>query len=188
MKKRRVLFAALGLIAALLLLLVFVPKVPFSGSGAPKEAPEQSSALGAHELLMEHIATLFGGYPDYFGGDYVQDSVLHIQVTDLSGSGAKKIRNLLKGYEACIVLEEVEYSYNDLFDLGESAAEEINAAFSSYVVTSYGVDVKRNVCLITLASEDVLNTMLENGTLPSLAGAGGREVIQYEVAGPLLLD
>ena len=64
----------------------------------------QSGAVEANEALMQYF--LANGttldYPDYFGGCYIEDNILHIRLISPADEEKSKLKEALAGYENVI--------------------------------------------------------------------------------------
>lgn len=74
----------------------------------------QAQAVKADDVLMRHFAN--GGalvYPDYFGGCYIKDNVLHIRLASPTEEELSEIKLLLSAYESVVAYEYCEFSRAD---------------------------------------------------------------------------
>jgi len=122
----------------------------------------QQNALNANLLLMESIGTDYSQYPDCYGGVYIKDDILHILVADSSGKTVAWIDGVLREYSDWITIDEVEYSYNYLYNLAETSAEAMCSITKPYDITGYYVDIVNNVGVITVANGDIAAILERN--------------------------
>lgn len=126
----------------------------------PEGALEQQAAVDAYDVLMSspgfNDSILNPSYPDDFGGYFIgEDDRLHVQYV---GDNQEKYAALFPSLEA-VVLEQVDYSYNELQELADFAFSESESAIESYVDTvanQAAVGVKFDADIKTITGQDIL--------------------------------
>ena len=98
-------------------------------------------------MMMSYFMTTVDGYddriyPDNYAGAYIDGSILVIQLTDISDYGTALYRRLL-GENAPIRFKQVQYSWNQLTEIGEQFLDTISD--SDILVVFSGVSTKGNV-------------------------------------------
>ena len=119
----------------------------------------QEKALDAYQLLwdsFEKDENCQPIYPDEYGGEYIEDDKLVIQLTENTTENQQKYRELC-GNSDKVVFEEVEYSLNYLNSLDSEAKK----LYEKYKVTSVGVDRKNNRYFIHVEKEDLDKVIAE---------------------------
>lgn len=101
----------------------------------------QENALKANEILMANIVGENLQYPDYYGGVYIEDNILHIQLAGASSETSTWISQLLSEYSDWVTIENVDHSYNDLYSLAETSAYSLCNETNDYEITGFYVDI-----------------------------------------------
>ena len=121
---------------------------------AERAMSRQEEALDAYQLLWDSFEkdTESGQpiYPDEYGGEYIDDDKLVIQLTENTPENQAKYRELC-GNSDKVVFEKVTYSLNYLNSL-ESQAELLSKDFA---VTGYGVKRQENKFMIAVEQQDL---------------------------------
>ncbi len=120
----------------------------------------QEKALDAYQLLwdsFEKDENCQPIYPDEYGGEYIEDDKLVIQLTENTTENQQKYRELC-GNSDKVIFEEVEYSLNYLNSLDSEAKK----LYENYKVTSFGVDRKNNRYFIHVEKEDLDKVIAEH--------------------------
>ncbi len=155
---------------------------------------EQEGAVRAHRLLISSFdwdeENNDYDYPDHYGGDYISDNVLMIQLVNPTEADYAYYTELLEDYEEHIDFEEVNYSYNFLQAASEDAFEELNDELE---ITGYGVRMSQNSVIlyvepnsltVTASIQDEAGTNTDNLDLPEYiqiqeSETGNTEVTLY---------
>ncbi|MGI6545581.1 MAG: S1 family peptidase [Fastidiosipilaceae bacterium] len=129
----------------------------------PVGGDSQNEALEAYDILMSSPgfddSTGNESYPSDFGGYYIgSDNLLHVQFV---GNMRDKYEAIFKESSLNVVLEEVEYSYNDLDKIAETIFENDKNVLEAYV------DTQNNQAAIGLPREfpTINNELLANNLL-----------------------
>ena len=121
---------------------------------AERAMSRQEEALDAYQLLWDSFEkdTESGQpiYPDEYGGEYIDDDKLVIQLTENTPENQAKYRELC-GNSDKVVFEKVTYSLNYLGSL-ESQAELLSKDFA---VNGYGVKRSENKFIIEVEKQDL---------------------------------
>jgi len=110
----------------------------------------QAGAVEAYNVMLESFLdeAYIPVYPDNYAGAYVERETLVIQLTDVSDTVTAFYTKLLEEY-APIAFEMVEFSYNELKNIGERFIDIYDVPH-----ISRGVDTKANNYLIELDRND----------------------------------
>ena len=153
MKKFKRLTAAILCMCVVALCMGFTRQMDPQELAALRAMERQEQALEAYQLLWDSFEkdpeSLQPLYPDEYGGEYIDDDKLVLQLTSCTPELMEKYRALCGNSEK-VVFEEVQYSYNYLQSF-DSVAEELA---QDYDVTKYGVRVKENQFVIGINPKD----------------------------------
>ena len=119
----------------------------------------QEGAVCAHRLLISSLdwdeEKNDYDYPDHYGGDYISDNVLIIQLVNPTEADYAYYTELLEDYEEYVDFEEVDYSYNFLQAASEDAFEELNDELE---ITGYGVRMSQNSVVLYVEPDSLAAT------------------------------
>ncbi len=159
MKKAKRMAAVVLCLCVVALCMGFTQQRDAGELAAERAMSRQEEALDAYQLLWDSFEkepeSLQPYYPDEYGGEYIDDDKLVIQLTENTPENQAKYRELC-GNSDKVVFEKVTYSLNYLNSL-ESVAEEM---LEDYAVTSYGVDRKENQFAISVEASDLEEAQL----------------------------
>jgi len=127
----------------------------------------QGPAIAAYNLIMQEFVVIeYDGiwfeFPDDYGGAFIYDNKLIVQLTDLSEDNVSLYLDLAKD-EAVVEFTQVVFSLNELYNYGELFLEVLEEVGMS--VASYGIDTFNNKFNITLYDNNYLNISLFNRIL-----------------------
>lgn len=119
----------------------------------------QEGAVRAHRLLISSFdwneEKNDYDYPNHYGGDYISDNVLMIQLVNPTEADYAYYTELLEDYEGHFDFEEVDYSYNFLQAASEDTFEELNDELE---ITGYGVRMSQNSVILHVESDSLAAT------------------------------
>lgn len=89
-----------------------------------EEVNPQQAACDAHQLLLSTFEEAEYGfiYPDEYGGDYIEDNILHICLTEYNSDIISRYKEILGDVEY-VVYEAADYSLNELIYSKDDAME-----------------------------------------------------------------
>ena len=165
-KKKRM-KAVLGIAACLAFFIIVLSLIIYMKTSAGKkvnaglldehglDSVEGEKMLEFQKDAMDANETLYNSfdwdetyvYPDDFAGTYIKYNSLYVLVTD--AASIEKYNVVLNGYK-CVKYEIVKHSYNELYKLVEEAFNELK---DIYDITSYYVDIRRNIAVLTVTKE-----------------------------------
>ncbi len=154
MKKAKRMVAVVLCLCVVALCMGFTQQRDAGELAAERAMSRQEEALDAYQLLWDSFEkdTESGQpiYPDEYGGEYIDDDKLVIQLTENTPENQAKYRELC-GNSDKVVFEKVTYSLNYLNSL-ESQAELLSKDFA---VTGYGVKRQENKFMIAVEQQDL---------------------------------
>ena len=154
MKKAKRMVAVILCLCVVALCMGFTQQRDAGELAAERAMSRQEEALDAYQLLWDSFEkdTESGQpiYPDEYGGEYIDDDKLVIQLTENTPENQAKYRELC-GNSDKVVFEKVTYSLNYLNSL-ESQAELLSKDFA---VTGYGVKRQENKFMIAVEQQDL---------------------------------
>lgn len=154
MKKAKRMAAVVLCLCVVALCMGFTQQRDAGELAAERAMSRQEEALDAYQLLWDSFEkepeSLQPYYPDEYGGEYIDDDKLVIQLTENTPENQAKYRELC-GNSDKVVFEKVTYSLNYLNSL-ESQAELLSKDFA---VTSYGVKRRENKFMIAVEQQDL---------------------------------
>ena len=124
----------------------------------------QNEALSAYDVLMssEGFSVASEGndkYPDDFGGYFIgADDLLHVQVLD---TAVQKYSHVFDD-DAAVIIEAVDYSYNQLLEIIGSIRDSYDSIIESYV------NVYENTAYVGVAENSVLRKLDHSKIINSL--------------------
>lgn len=88
---------------------------------------EQQYAAAANEALMHYFRNngYVTDYPDYYGGRYIADGVLHIRLCSPPEEILSELKTVLSVYSPVVVYESCEYSYMKTKEYADTLANEM---------------------------------------------------------------
>ena len=108
-------------------------------------AEAQKDAVAAHEVLYSSFLSdnsVLENFPENYGGDYIEDNLLHICIVDLPTQDLTPYKTLLADYLDIVVFEDVKHSLELLLNSSYEIASSLNQEGISIV--SYGVSESNN--------------------------------------------
>ena len=150
------------LIAVLLSMVMLFCSIPgVSANAAEREIAvdeliaAQKQAVEANEILMQYFIAEGWGleYPDYFGGSYIDDNILHIILVEPTVEEFKTMDAILSDYKNAIIFEYGNYSQANLQDYADSAVAELKK--QGIEVTHWYVEVETGNIIIGVVSDDI---------------------------------
>ncbi|MFQ9871481.1 MAG: hypothetical protein ACLRVT_00080 [Oscillospiraceae bacterium] len=154
MKKAKRMAAVVLCLCVVALCMGFTQQRDAGELAAERAMSRQEEALDAYQLLWDSFEkepeSLQPYYPDEYGGEYIDDDKLVIQLTENTPENQAKYRELC-GNSDKVVFEKVTYSLNYLNSL-ESQAELLSKDFA---VTGYGVKRQENKFMIAVEQQDL---------------------------------
>ena len=154
MKKAKRMAAVILCLCVVALCMGFTQQRDAGELAAERAMSRQEEALDAYQLLWDSFEkepeSLQPYYPDEYGGEYIDDDKLVIQLTENTPENQAKYRELC-GNSDKVVFEKVTYSLNYLNSL-ESQAELLSKDFA---VTGYGVKRQENKFMIAVEQQDL---------------------------------
>lgn len=115
----------------------------------------QKEAVEANEVLMQYFFEegWVIEYPDYFGGCYIEDNILHIILVEPTTEETRILDALLSDYKDVTAIEYGSYSQASLQDYADNAATELKE--QGLGVTHWYVDVETGNVIIGVISDDM---------------------------------
>lgn len=120
------------------------------------ESEEQREAVAAHEVLYNSFlveGSVEENFPDNYGGDYIKDGILHINIVDLPAQDITYYYKLLADYLDYIRFEDVDYSLASLLNASETISDALMD--DGIQVTSYSVMEPTNSVRVGVSSDSV---------------------------------
>lgn len=116
---------------------------------------DQAYAVAASDALVHYFRNngYVTGYPDYYGGCYIADNVLHIRLCSPLEETMSELKMVLSVYSPVVVYESCEFSYMKSKEYADTIAMEM--IDKGFAVTSYCVDQKTGNIKISVLAEDV---------------------------------
>ena len=154
----------LRVIAILIVAILLLCSIPGVGAEKNKTSNEevlveqlvlaQEKAVAANEALMQYFYDngYVTTYPDFFGGCYISENVLHIRLTSSTEETMAVLHDVLAGYEDAVVYEDCSCSQAELQKYADGSAKEIQK--QGYDVTYWYVDSINNKIVIGVLAED----------------------------------
>lgn len=182
MNKKQFKFQLLAAYLAVIMLFSAVPSV-----SAADETPTideliagQAQAVAANEVLMQYF--LDNGwvfeYPEYFGGCYIADNILHIRLIASENQEINALYSLLGSYQEVVVYEYGQYSQTDLQEYADATAIELRE--QGCEVTHWYVDSITGNIVIGVMSDDVglANVLIEEQQTYALGNTAPEIIIE----------
>lgn len=115
----------------------------------------QKQAVEANEILMQYFFAegWVLEYPDYFGGCYIEDNILHIILVEPTTEELKILDAILSDYQNAIIFEYGSYSQASIQDYADSTAAELKE--QGLRVTHWYVEVESGNVIIGVVSDDI---------------------------------
>lgn len=115
----------------------------------------QKQAVEANEVLMQYFFAegWVLEYPDYFGGCYIEDNVLHIILVDPTTEELEELDEILSDYENAISFESGSYSQASIQDYADSTAAELKK--QGLEVTHWYVEIETGDIIIGVVNSDI---------------------------------
>ena len=115
----------------------------------------QKQAVEANEVLMQYFFAegWVLEYPDYFGGCYIEDNVLHIILVDPTTEELEELDEILSDYENAISFESGSYSQASTQDYADSTAAELKK--QGLEVTHWYVEIETGDIIIGVVNSDI---------------------------------
>ena len=115
----------------------------------------QKQAVEANEILMQYFFAegWVLEYPDYFGGCYIEDNILHIILVEPTTEELKNLDAILSDYENAIIFEYGSCSQASIQDYADSTAAELKEL--GLRVTHWYVEVETGNVIIGVVSNDI---------------------------------
>ncbi len=168
MKKRNKFVAAMLTIVLLVLLIIPAAAQEPEMGIAPDIAAlmkAQECAVAAHRTLISSFdwdeARNDYAYPDNYGGDYISENTLVIQLVNPTEEDYAYYTGLLEDYVDHIAFEEVDYSYNFLQSASEDTFEDLSDELE---ITGYGVRMSQNSVVLYVKSNAMATGLSEQNT------------------------
>jgi len=114
----------------------------------------QSEALDAYSTLYD--AFLSGGadtYPENYGGAYIEDNILHINIVELEQQNLSAYQTALKEHMNAVKFVNVDYSLRTLRNAARSVRDELETL--GVFVVSAGVSESDNAITIGVTEDSV---------------------------------
>ena len=128
----------------------------------------QEGAVAAHRTLISSFdwdeARNDYAYPDNYGGDYISENTLIIQLVSPTEEDYAYYTGLLEDYVDHIAFEEVNYSYNFLQTASEDVSKELSDELE---ITGYGVRMSQNSVILSVkpgSLDAMVSAQNANGT------------------------
>lgn len=116
---------------------------------------DQAYAVAASDALM-HFFRNSGhttDYPDYYGGCYIEDGILHIRLVSPPEETLATLKSVLSVYSPVVMYESCKYSYNESKKYADTIAKEM--IDREYGVTSWHIDQITGNIEIGVLAEDM---------------------------------
>ena len=120
-----------------------------------QKVADQQYAVVASDALMHYFRNngYITDYPDYYGGCYIADNVLHIRLCSPTEETMKTLKTVLSVYSPVVVYEFCEYSLSASQKYADTVAKEMLDL--EYSVTSWGIDQETGNVEIGVLAEDM---------------------------------
>lgn len=159
MKMRSKKIRLFAVVLSMVMLFCSIPNV--SANAAERELAvdelieAQKQAVEANEILMQYFFAdgWVLEYPNYFGGCYIDDNILHIILVEPTTEEFKTLEAILSDYENAIIFEYGSYSQASLQDYADSTAAELKK--QGIEVTHWYVEVETGNIIIGVVSNDI---------------------------------
>ena len=116
---------------------------------------DQQYAVAASDALVYYFRNngYVTDYPDYYGGCYIADNVLHIRLCSPSEETMSELKMVLSVYSPVVVYESCEFSYTKSKEYADTVAMEM--IDKGLAVTSWHVSNQTGNIEISVLAEDV---------------------------------
>lgn len=154
-------------------------------------AEEQKRAVAAHDILYNSFletGDLEAVFPQNYGGDFIDGSILHICIVDLPNQDISPYLTLLNDYSDCVVFDNVAYPLQMLIDGADATAELL--LDEEVPVVSYKVDEINNAIVIGVEESDFSRSLVETQSMDNLYSTRQREFelpVYFEISEPCQL-
>ncbi len=154
--KKTCLFA---IILSMVMLFCSIPGVSVNAAEQALSVDEliaaQAKAVEANEILMQYFFAegWVLEYPDYFGGCYIEDNILHIRLVEPTTEEFKIVEAILSDYENAIVFEYGSYSQASIQDYADSTVAELKK--QGLKVTHWYVEAETGNVIIGVMPTDI---------------------------------
>lgn len=123
---------------------------------------DESDAIEKYNALLYEwaydkniIDDVHADFPDYYGGAYLKEGKLVIQVTELNDAVKEELSGIISLED--VVFEEVTYAYTELVAANEALAEafrDTEKKTALGAVTEMGIDIKDNSVSVGIAAAE----------------------------------
>lgn len=115
----------------------------------------QKQAVEANEVLMQYFFAegWVLEYPDYFGGCYIEDNVLHIILVEPTAVELEELDEVLSDYENAINFESGSYSQASIQNYADNTAAELKK--QGIEVTHWYVEIETGDIIIGVVNSDI---------------------------------
>lgn len=154
-------------------------------------AEEQKRAVAAHDILYNSFLESGGleaVFPQNYGGDFIDGSILHICIVDLPNQDISPYLTLLNDYSDCVVFDNVDYSLQMLIDGADATAELLSD--EEIPVVSYKVDEVNNAIVIGVEESEFSRSLVETQNMDGVYSSRQREFglpVYFEISEPCQL-
>lgn len=116
---------------------------------------DQKMAVDANEALMQYF--LDNGwmheYPEYFGGCYIADNILHVRLVSPSEQTMETLKSIFRPYAKAVVYESCDFSQTDAKIYADKMANELLDC--GYAVTYWYVDSTSGNVIFGVLADDM---------------------------------
>ncbi len=150
MKNKKIILRSFAVLLSMAMLIWGVPVVSATEQEAAFEysVSERTKVKKASETLMQYFYAKGDGiiYPDYYGGCYIEDDLLHIRLAEPTAEELSALKNILSSYLDVVEFEYGEYSKAYAEEYADKVADELKEA--GITVTYWGV--RDNTCSVVI--------------------------------------
>lgn len=148
--------------AVVLSMMMLFCSIPGVSADTVERGPEvdeliaaQKQAVEANEILMQYFFAegWVLEYPDYFGGCYIDDNILHVILVEPTDEEFKILSTLLSDHQNAVVFEYGNCSQASLQDYADSTVAELKE--QGLGVTHWYVEVETGDIIIGVVSDDI---------------------------------
>lgn len=98
---------------------------------------EQKAAADASETLENYFSD-YGSYPEWYGGCYIEENMLHVKLVSPTEKDIEKISDILAAHKDCVVYEDGENPITELQKYADDLTGELLSL--GYNITHWYVD------------------------------------------------
>ena len=137
----------------------------------------QERAVAANEALMQYFFNIgwIEQYPEYFGGCYIEDNMLHIRLVSSADGAEELLKGVLTDYSDVVIYEYCDFSQSDLQTYADELANDLKN--QGYGVTQWYVDNMNGSVVVGVLSEEVAEATAQVEAVQAYSSGNGPKVV-----------